>query len=116
MSPHETSVRGISEDDINRIVHEPARLQILVILTAVESADFTFLVQQTGLTRGNLSAHLLRLEESGYIDIEKTYRDRRPLTLLRLTERGAAALKEYVASMQELFGRIGNAGFAIGFS
>jgi DNA-binding MarR family transcriptional regulator len=68
---------------------------IVTILSVVESADFLYLQRETGLTGGNLSAHLSKLEGAGYISIEKTYRGKVPLTLCRLTPSGGAALKQY---------------------
>jgi len=81
--------------DIDRIIHEPARLALTAILSVVESADFLYLQRETGLTKGNLSSHLAKMEEAGYVKIEKTYRGKIPLTLVRLTEAGAAAYKSY---------------------
>ncbi len=63
---------------VDRIIHEPARSLILAILAVVEEADFLYLQRETGLTKGNLSAHLTRLEEAAYIRIEKTYRGKVP--------------------------------------
>jgi DNA-binding transcriptional ArsR family regulator len=83
--------------DIDRVIHEPARLVIATILSVAESADFLFLQRETGLTKGNLSFHLAKLEEAGYITIEKTYRGRIPLTLVRLTRAGAKAYRDYRA-------------------
>jgi DNA-binding transcriptional ArsR family regulator len=87
--------RGLA--GIDRVIHEPARLAIATILSLVESADFLYLQRETGLTRGNLSFHLAKLEEAGYVSIEKTYRGRIPLTLVRLTSAGTAALRQYRA-------------------
>jgi len=92
-------LRGLAE--IDRLIHEPARLAIATILSLVESADFLYLQRETGLTKGNLSFHLAKLEEAGYVVIEKTYRGRVPLTLVRLTPAGAAALKEYRTQLRE---------------
>jgi len=80
---------------LDRLIHEPARLVLTAILSVVESADFLYLQRETGLTKGNLSSHLAKLEEARYITIEKTYRGRVPLTLVRLTDAGAAAYKAY---------------------
>jgi len=80
---------------IDRVIHEPARLMIVAILDAVEEADFQYLHQTTSLTKGNLSVHLSRLEEAGYVDIQKTFRGKYPLTICRLTIRGTEVLKEY---------------------
>jgi DNA-binding transcriptional ArsR family regulator len=81
--------------DFDRILHSPARLTIVAILSAVEEADFIYLLNESGLTKGNLSTHLSKLEETGYIEIEKTYRGKIPLTLCRLTKAGRAAFKHY---------------------
>jgi DNA-binding MarR family transcriptional regulator len=89
--------------DIDRIIHEPARLMILSLLYVVESGDFTFLMRQTGLTWGNLSSHMSKLEAAGYIEVEKEFVDRKPRTMLRLTDEGRAAFQEYVQSMKQVF-------------
>jgi DNA-binding MarR family transcriptional regulator len=88
--------------DLDRVIHEPARLTIVAILSAVDSADFLYLQRETGLTKGNLSAHLSKLEEAGYVGIEKTYRGKVPLTLCCLTESGQAALKQYRRQLELL--------------
>lgn len=80
---------------IDRIIHEPARLMIVALLNAVEEADFQYLHQATGLTKGNLSVHLSKLEEAGYVAIQKTFRGKYPLTICRLTKRGTEVLKDY---------------------
>ena len=81
--------------DVDRLLHEPSRAVIVAILSSVESADFVFLQRETGLTKGNLSAHLTKLEEAGYIKIEKTFRGKYPLTLCSLTEIGLEAFAAY---------------------
>lgn len=81
--------------DIDRLIHEPARLIIVGILSAVESADFLYLQREAGLSKGNLSSHLSKLEEAGYVEIEKTYRGKIPLTICRLSETGRHAFEEY---------------------
>ena len=96
MSPDPRGLAGI-----DRVIHEPARLAVATILLVVESADFLYLQRETGLTKGNLSFHLAKLEEAGYVTIEKTYKGRIPLTLVRLTEAGASALREYRARFKE---------------
>jgi DNA-binding MarR family transcriptional regulator len=85
--------------DIDRLVHEPARLMILAVLYVVESADFTFLLRQTGLTRGNLSSHLSKLEAAGYVDVKKEFVEKIPRTLLRLTDKGRNAFEAYRKDM-----------------
>ncbi|MEJ2353187.1 MAG: transcriptional regulator [Anaerolineales bacterium] len=81
--------------DIDRLIHEPARLIIVGILSALESADFLYLQREAGLSKGNLSSHLSKLEEAGYVEIEKTYRGKIPLTVCRLSETGRNAFEEY---------------------
>ena len=91
-------IRHISE--IDRIVHEPGRLMVMALLSAVERADFLYLQHETELNKGTLSSHLARLEEAGYVDIEKTYRGKVPQTLLRLTRGGRRAFEEYRKRMK----------------
>ena len=89
--------------DLDRLVHEPARLAVMALLYVVESADFTFLMNQTGLTWGNLSAHMSKLEEAGYLKVEKSFKGRRPNTTLRLTPQGREAFQEYARKMKQVF-------------
>lgn len=89
--------------DIDKLIHEPARLMVLAHLYVVESADFLFLMRQTGLTGGNLSSHMSKLEEAGYVAVEKEFVGKKPHTMLRLTEEGRKAFKEYVQSMKQVF-------------
>ena len=81
--------------DVDRLIHEPARLLIVALLASVESADFLFLQREAGLTKGNLSSHLSKLEEARYVEIEKTYRGKIPLTICRLTDKGRNAFQTY---------------------
>jgi DNA-binding transcriptional ArsR family regulator len=94
--------------NIDRLVHEPARLMIVATLYVVESADFLFLVRQTGLTLGNLSSHMSKLEAAGYVDVEKKFVGKKPHTMLRLTEDGRAAFLQYRQSMEQVFGDVGS--------
>ena len=89
--------------DLDRMVHEPARLAVMSLLYVIDSADFTFLMNQTGLTWGNLSAHLSKLEEAGYIESEKSFKNKRPNTSLRLTDEGREAFKNYAQKMKSFF-------------
>jgi DNA-binding transcriptional ArsR family regulator len=81
--------------EVDRVIHEPARLLIVTMLYAVESADFLFLLRESGLSKGNLSSHLSRLESAGYVAIEKTFRGKIPLTICRLTDGGRQAFRAY---------------------
>ena len=88
---------------IDKIIHEPARLLIMAHLFVVESADFLFLQRQTGLTWGNISSHLRKLENAGYVKVEKEFIDKKPHTTLRLTEEGRRAFKDYRKNMKQVF-------------
>jgi len=89
-------------NEVDRLIHEPARLMLMSLLYVVNSADFTFLMGQTGLTWGNLSTHMSKLEEAGYIEVEKTFKGRRPNTMLSLTPHGREAFRSYRRSMKQL--------------
>ncbi len=93
--------------DPDRLVHEPGRLAVLAILNAVEKADFVFLLQQTGLTRGNLSSHTAKLEGAGYVDISKTFVGKVPRTVYQLTKSGHAALSSYRTHMAGVLDAMG---------
>lgn len=88
--------------EIDQVIHASARLMVLVHLYVVESVDYVFLKNQTGLSWGNLSTHLNKLEEAGYVTIEKGYKGKKPHTLIHLTKRGRAAFKDYKQSMQQV--------------
>jgi len=87
---------------LDRLIHEPARLAILVALAACERADFLFLQRITGLTKGNLSAHLSRLQEAGLVEIEKRFVDKKSQTLARLSRPGREAVASYWREMAAL--------------
>lgn len=92
--------------EIDRLLHEPARLMIVTLLAAVAEADFLFLLNQTGLTKGNLSAHLSKLEAAGYVEIIKSYRGKIPQTMLRLTAAGMDAFNTYRKQLRGIVKRI----------
>jgi len=92
--------------EIDKLVHEPARLQVMANLYVVEQADFTYLMRQTGLTWGNLSSHMSKLEEAGYIDVIKGYKGKRPHTTLRLTGKGRTAFETYRQQMLRILGNM----------
>jgi DNA-binding MarR family transcriptional regulator len=87
---------------IDRLIHEPSRFAVMVYLYVVEVADFLFLIRQTGMTWGNLSAHLSKLEAAGYVAIEKEFLDRKPHTVVRLTDEGRNAFEEYRGNMNKV--------------
>lgn len=85
---------------VDKLIHEPARLSIMALLRVVKRADFVFLQGQTGLTAGNISSHINKLAKAGYVDVEKTFSNNRPQTLLKLTAAGRAALRRYLQTMR----------------
>lgn len=87
---------------LDKLIHEPARLAILTALNACDSADFLYLQRLTGLTTGNLSSHLSRLEEAGLVSIEKQFVNRRPNTQAALTEQGRATIAAYWQTLDAL--------------
>lgn len=88
--------------NIDQIVHAPARLMVLTYLYVVDRADYVFLVHLTGLTWGNLSTHLRKLETAGYVRIEKEFRDKKPHSMIRLTREGRQAFRDYKRRVQRV--------------
>jgi len=102
MTAHEDPARTFLSS-IDRTIHEPARLVIMSHLFVLESADFRFLMTRTGLTEGNLSSHIRKLEDAGYVEVSKGFKGRRPHTMLGLTKEGRSAFKKYYSTMREFF-------------
>jgi len=97
MSPAVQNLSGL-----DRIIHEPARLTLVALLSAVESADFLYLLKESELTKGNLSVHLSKLEEAGYVEAEKSFRGKMPHTEYRLTSKGKSAFDQYRKSLSSV--------------
>jgi DNA-binding MarR family transcriptional regulator len=94
--------------DLDRLVHEPARLAILTVLSSCEGADFTFLQRTTGLTNGNLSAHLTKLETAGLVAITKQFVGKRPQTMVSLTPSGRDQIRRHWQQLEKLRSDAGN--------
>jgi DNA-binding HxlR family transcriptional regulator len=90
--------------ELDPVVHGKLRLAVLSLLIGVEKADFTWLRDKTGSTDGNLGAQMLKLEEAGYISMQKRFAGRKPQTLYRITPAGRKALTTYVAALKRLLG------------
>lgn len=96
MTSTDKEIAGESRElDIDRLIHEPARLVLMSNLYVVDAADFVFLTRQTGFTAGNISSHMARLEAAQYVTIEKTFADKRPRTTYALTNTGRTAFETY---------------------
>jgi DNA-binding MarR family transcriptional regulator len=93
-----------SSDDLalDRLIHEPARLAIMTVLSSVKAADFVFLQRTTGLTKGNLSSHLTRLEEAGLVTIEKRFVLKKPNTNVELTPEGKERITKHWDQLDRL--------------
>ncbi len=104
MSPNKNNDDELNAiQNIDKIIHEPARLLLMSHLFIVDGADFLFLQRQTGLTWGNMSSHLRKLENAGYVSVEKEFIDKKPHTTLKLTDKGRKAFKEYRKNMKQVF-------------
>ena len=88
---------------IDPIIHHPSRYLILNILSMLEYADFKFFLRETGLTKGNLSSHMAKLENGGYVAVEKTYKGKIPVTLYKITANGETALREYKKNINKWY-------------
>ena len=99
------SASGLKDlSSLDRLIHEPARLMIMTVLFAVEEADFVYLQRECGLTQGNLSSHLSKLEEAGYLTITKTFKGKYPLTVGKLAQKGRRAFESYSLKMRFVTG------------
>jgi len=94
--------------ELDRVIHEPARLLVVALLAGVKEADFLWVLRESALTKGNLSSHIAKLEEAGYVEVEKTYKGRIPLTLLRLTRQGRSAFERYKKTLNGVLGTKSN--------
>jgi DNA-binding PadR family transcriptional regulator len=90
--------------ELNPVIHGKLRLALLSLLSGVDEAEFTWLRAKTGSTDGNLGAQLMKLEEAGYIAVQKRFVDRKPQSLYRITDSGREALAEYVRALRQLLG------------
>ncbi|MGB9465646.1 MAG: transcriptional regulator [Candidatus Acidiferrum sp.] len=88
--------------EVNRLIHEPARLAILTILSTCKSADFLFLQSATGLSKGNLSVQISRLEGAGLVEVEKSLRRKKTLTTISLNRRGRNEIARYWLTMEKI--------------
>lgn len=88
--------------DLDRVIHEPARLRIAMILTGVDTADFSFLLNTLALSKGNLSSHMDKLEGAGYVEVRKSFNGKMPHTAYRLTDAGRQALADYWAALDRI--------------
>jgi len=91
---------------LDPLIHAPARLMVLTYLYVVDSIDFVYLKRVTDLSWGNLSRHLSKLEEAGYVELEKSFQDKKPHTMIRLTNRGREAFRAYKEGLQNLLGNL----------
>lgn len=91
---------------LDRVVHEPARLLVLAILSVVKQADFVFLLNQTGMTSGNFATHIGKLEDAGLVEVSKQIVNKKPLTTYAITDEGRIALDEYKSGMKQFLNEL----------
>lgn len=89
--------------DLDPLLHSQVRLAIMSLLISVRTAEFSFLLEKTNTTKGNLSFQLTKLKEAGYIDVRKSSRGNYPLTICEITPAGADAYEKYVDAIEEYF-------------
>ncbi|MFN2212401.1 MAG: winged helix-turn-helix domain-containing protein [Anaerolineales bacterium] len=92
--------------EVDPLIHAPSRLKVMTYLYVVDSIDFVFLKRVTGMSWGNLSTHLTKLEEAGYISISKSFQEKKPNTMIQLTDQGRQAFRDYKDEMQEVLGNL----------
>ena len=91
--------------ELNPLLHSELRLAVMSVLLSVESADFVYLREQTGATAGNLSVQIDKLQQAGYITVEKGFQGKKPRTTCSITEQGISAFEEYVAALKSYIGK-----------
>jgi DNA-binding MarR family transcriptional regulator len=94
-------------EELDPLLHSQLRLAVMSVLISVESAEFTFLLDKTGATRGNLSVQITKLSEAGYIEVNKSFRKNYPLTTCKITAMGIEAFEKYVKALQGYLGSSG---------
>lgn len=92
--------------EIDQLIHAPSRLRVMTYLYVVDSIDFVYLKRLTGMSWGNLSTHLTKLEEGGYISLRKSFQDKKPNTMIQLTGEGREAFRRYKDGMQQALGNL----------
>ena len=96
----------MAEPNLDKLIHEPSRLRLVALLYVVDEADFVYLSSRTGMTAGNISSHMSRLESAGYVAVDKTFVDRKPRTVYRLTPEGRIAFDAYRTALDDVFADI----------
>ena len=91
-------------EELDPLLHSQLRLAIMSVLISVENAEFNFLLEKTGATKGNLSVQINKLKEAGYIDVKKSFRKNYPLTTCRITPAGVEAFEKYVKALKSYLG------------
>lgn len=91
---------------LDKVIHEPARLSVMTVLAASGKAGFQYLLSVTGLSKGNLSSHIIKLEESGFVEVQKSFSGKKPVTTVRITPKGKKSIQEYWDSLDKLSERV----------
>jgi DNA-binding MarR family transcriptional regulator len=88
--------------ELDKTIHEPNRLRIMMVLSGLDTSDFNFLLTTLGLTRGNLSRHIEKLESADYLKVEKSFKGKMPNTSYQITQKGLEALKQYWQNIDDV--------------
>jgi DNA-binding MarR family transcriptional regulator len=105
-SKEEKPVQADPLAEIDPLIHAPSRLRVMTYLYVVDSIDFVYLKRVTGMSWGNLSTHLTKLEDGGYISLRKSFQDKKPNTMIQLTDEGRQAFRQYKDGMQQALGNL----------
>ncbi len=101
--PTDSNTGGRGSPEVDRLIHEPARYNVMALLYVIKRAEFLFVQNQTNLTPGNLSSHVSKLEAAEYLNVEKEFVGKMPRTFLSLTDQGREAFEDYRNKMRQLF-------------
>lgn len=104
--PSESQASAFDHSLIDDLIHSRLRLAIMAVLMSAEEAEFTYLRERTNTSDGNLSVHLRKLEEAGYIKVRKLFRERKPVTFYSISNKGATAFQDYVKQLEGFLGGI----------
>lgn len=86
---------------LDPLLHQQLRLSIMSLLVSVKEAEFNFLLEETGASKGNLSVQITKLKDKGYVEVHKSFKNNYPLTTCKATPKGVEAFEKYVTSIQE---------------
>jgi len=93
---------AFNPSEVNKLIHAPIRLGIMTILNSAKKVNFIYLRKKLDVTDGNLSSHMEKLEKAGYVNVKKTFKDKKPNTVYSITEKGKKAFRAYLEHLEEI--------------